>query len=324
MLLTFTTVSGWTPCVASYLSGAQTLIEKPAELLDNEMVPILQQSVRKCARIVYFHTADNPYNSWKATKAQLAGASRDEIKTRAYGITVKPSNTCFRNLDEKVIMPHNEIPIIKDPEANPCIYVLSIDPAGRKPFFMTLFGISANGTHYCIDEYPSPEEGPWADLEKGNNAAGDGGKPNGFGIADYARVIKKMIEGKENVEIIIDPRLGQASYLKSEGTSNILSDLAEHDIHAYPADGLDIETGLQAINSLLAYDTSKPIGFDNHPKLIFSDRCGNTIQCMMNYSVDLGAKSVFKDPTDCVRYVAVGNYKYYEESDFKVTGTGGY
>ena len=113
-------------------------------------------------------------------------------------------------------MPHNEIPIIKDPEANPCIYVLSIDPAGRKPFFMTLFGISANGTHYCIDEYPSPEEGPWADLEKGNNAAGDGGKPNGFGIADYARVIKKMIEGKENVEIIIDPRLGQASYLKAK------------------------------------------------------------------------------------------------------------
>ena len=69
--------------------------------------------------------------------------------------------------------------------------------------------------------------------------------------------------------MIIDPRLGSASYQKAEGTSNIISDLADEDIFVNPADGLDIETGLQAINSFLAYDTSKPIGFDNHSKLIF-------------------------------------------------------
>ena len=324
MLLSFTTVDGWTPCVASYLSGARTLIEKPAELLDGEMAPILQQSVRKCARIVYFWTEQNPYNSWEASKSQLAGASKDEIRTRAYGICVKPSNTCFPNLDSAVIKPHDEIPIIKDPEKNPAIWVLSIDPAGRKPFFMVLCGIDQHGVHYIVDEYPSPEIGPWADLEKGNNASGDAGKPNGFGIGDYCDIIRKMIEGKENVEIIIDPRLGQAQFLKAEGTSDILSEMAEEGISAYPAPGLDVETGLQSINTLLAYDKSKPIDFDNHPKLIFSDRCGNTITCMSNYSVDLGHKSVFKDPTDCVRYIAVSNFKYYEEADLEVTGIGGY
>ena len=39
---------------------------------------------------------------------------------------------------------------------------------------------------------------------------------------------------------------------KAEGTSNIISDLADEGIFVNPADGLDIETGLQAINSLLA------------------------------------------------------------------------
>ena len=56
-------------------------------------------------------------------------------------------------------------------------------------------------------------------------------------------------QGFGNVEMIIDPRLGSASYQKSEGTSNIISDLADEDIFVNPADGLDIETGLQAINS---------------------------------------------------------------------------
>ena len=54
-----------------------------------------------------------------------------------------------------------------------------------------------------------------------------------------------MIKGKKDVEIIIDPRLGAASYQKSEGTSNIISDLQDEDIFASPAEGLPIDDGLQ-------------------------------------------------------------------------------
>jgi hypothetical protein len=285
---------------------------------------VLQHSIRN-ARIVYFHTKNNPYNSWEATKNQLEGASRDEILTRAYGVPTKPANTVFRNLDDKVIMKHSEIPVIKNPKDNPCVYVLSIDPAGAKPWFMLLVAITANGVHYIIDEYPSPDFGAWADLEKGSQGRpGEACQPNGFGISDYAEVIREMTKGLENVDMIIDPRLGSASYQKAEGTSNIISDLADEDIHVYPADGLDIETGLQAINSLLSYDSSKPVGFDNHSKLIFSDKCGNTIHCCSNYQVEHGHKGVCKDPVDCLRYVAVGNFKYYEESELMPTQSGGY
>ena len=80
--------------------------------------------------------------------------------------------------------------------------------------------------------------------------------------------------------------MGAATYAKSEGTSNIINDLHDEGIHAIPADGLPIDDGLQAINSLLSYDTTKPLGYDNHPKLYFSDRCGNTLFCCSNYRLE--------------------------------------
>ena len=42
------------------------------------------------------------------------GAKRDEILCRAYGVPTKPSNTVFQNLDDRVVMKHQEIPVIKD------------------------------------------------------------------------------------------------------------------------------------------------------------------------------------------------------------------
>ena len=122
----------------------------------------------------------------------------------------------------------------------------------------------------------------------------------------------------------MDPRLGAATYQKSVGTSNIIADLQDEGIHCYPAEGLSIDEGLQSINNLLSYDKTKPIGYENHSRLIFSDKCGNTIFCCMNYKVEDGLKGVCKDPVDCLRYIAIGNYQFFEDSKLSVSGTGGY
>ena len=92
-------------------------------------------------------------------------------------------------------MKHSEIPVIKNPQDNPCTYVLSIDPAGAKPWFMILVAITPNGVHYVIDEFPDPSYGAWADMEKGNNGDAEACQPNGYGIKDYAEVIRKMTQG---------------------------------------------------------------------------------------------------------------------------------
>lgn len=334
IISTFTTVSGWSPTVASYLSGAMTLDEVDAELLPGEKVPVLQQPVKKSSRVIYFHTANNPYGGWEAMKNQLSGTRRDEILCRAYGVPVKPSNTTFKNLTSKVIKRHDEIPIIQDPANNPCNWILSVDPAGSKSWFMLLVGVAPNGVHYVVKEWPDPSYGEWADLERGDKGRpGEASLPNGFGIKDYAGVIRKLLSDiseeefvgvKDNVDIIMDPRLGSATYAKAEGTSNIIEDLQEEGINVYPAEALPIEDGLQAINTLLSYDASKPIDFTNHSKLIFSDQCGNTLFCCQNYNVEDGLKAVTKDPVDCLRYVAVGNYQYLDDMSMKPTDPGGY
>lgn len=323
IIATFTTISGWTPTVSSYLSGARTILDTEVDLLE-EKVPLIQQPVRKSARVVYFHTHENPYGGWKAMKAQLDGEREEVIKCRAYGIPTKPSNTVFRNLDDSVIVKHEECPVIRDSKDNPATWVLSVDPAGNKSWFMVLVGVVANGTHYVVDEWPDSSFGPWADLERGERGRpGDAAQPNGYGISDYAETITNMI-GDRECDVIIDPRLGAASYQKSVGTSNIIADLHEHGVQCYPAEGLSIDEGLQSINNLLSYDRSKPVGFDNHPKLIFSDKVQNTLFCMMNYRVEDGPKGVCKDPVDCVRMIATGNYEYLDDESFEVSGTGGY
>ena len=336
MIATFTTISGWTQCVNAYLSGAKTIKETSAELLGGEDVPLIQHPLRKSASVVYFHTKGNPYGGWNAMKNQLIGARKDEILCRAYGVPTKPSDTTFKNLDSRVIMKHSEIPILKDKKNHPAIWILSIDPAGSKSWFMSLIGVSANGTHYLCKEWPDPTIGEWVDLDRGEKAGGvpgDGAKANGYGISEYVDVIREMVKDisdnevlgvTDSLEIIIDPRMGSATYLKAEGTSNIISDLHDHGVNAYPAEGLPIDDGLQAINTLLAYDRDKPIDAFNHPKLIFSDECQNTIFCCMNYRVDDGLKAPCKDPVDCLRMVAIGKYEYLEGESFKVTGTGGY
>ena len=92
----------------------------------------------------------------------------------------------------------------------------------------------------------------------------------------------EKICGDSEVIRVIDPRLGAASYQKAEGSSNIIDDLSDEDIIVQPAEALDIETGLQAINNLLAWDREKEMGLDNHPKLMFSDEW-KLISCMQAY-----------------------------------------
>ena len=105
---------------------------------------------------------------------------------------------------------------------------LSIDPAGAKPWTMVLFGIDPHGVAWAVKEFPDFDTyGGWIDMTKGDKVSpGEAAQPNGFGLRDYAEVIRRM-EGDRMVDRIIDPRLGAASYQKSEGSSNIIDDLAD-------------------------------------------------------------------------------------------------
>lgn len=323
-LVTFTAVDGWNSVVKSLLTGARTEEEVDADLLPGEKVPLVQQPLRKASSVVYFHTADNPFGGWSNMKTQLEGEKRDVILCRAYGVPVKSSRTVFPNLTDDNVAKHSEIPILKNPADNPATWVLSIDPAGAKPWTMVLFGIDLHGVAWAVAEFPDFDDyGPWMDLSKEKGRPGEAAQPNGFGIEDYALEIRRMEGDRENVERIIDPRLGAASYQKAEGSSNIISDLSDAGAPVYAAEALDVETGIQAINNLLSWNREEKMSLENGPRLMFSDRCQNLRACMQEYAVG-DAKHPAKDFVDCVRYFAVGAYEHYEEAELVASGTGGY
>ena len=321
-IISFTAVDGWNSVVKSMLTGAKTVESAKADLLDGEEVPLVQQPLRKASSVVYFHTAANPFGGWSAMKTQLEGEKRETILCRAYGVPVRQSRAVFPSLSDKNFCQPEKLPDFTD--AN---WVLSIDPAGAKPWVMVLFAIDPHGVAWAVKEFPDFDTwGGWIDPTKDKLSAGEAAQPNGYGLKDYADEIRRMesICGDNMVTRIIDPRLGAASYQKSEGSSNIIDDLSDEDIIVEPAEALDIETGIQAINNLLAWDRSKPMDLDNKPRLMFSDECQNLISCMQSYQPGGSLKAPEKDFVDCVRYFAVGNFEYFDEEELIATGGGSY
>lgn len=324
-LISFTAVDGYNLTVKNFISGAKITRDEEAELLPGERVPLVMQPIRQSYSVVFFGTHKNPFGGWPAMKKQLENADRETIKVRAYGVPTRQAKTPFPLLSDKNVRPHEKIPIVADPKSNPASWHLIIDPAGARPFTMIMVGIDAHGVAWVVDEFPNVEEyGPWVDFSKGENGKpGDGQLPLGWGIEDYVAQIKKMEAGKDFVDRTIDPRMGSATYAKTSGSSNIIDDLGDHDIVVNPAPGLGIPEGIQAINNLLAWDTSKPWDRTNCPRLMFSDRVQNTIACMQEWRNDPSSKAASDFP-DCVRYFAVGAHRFIDEADFATTGIGSY
>jgi len=322
MLVTFTPKDGYTSVVKSYLNGARTIKSRKAALLNNQVLPIVQQPMRKNSRIVYFWTKDNPYpiGNYKNLERQLDGAPREEILMRAYGVATKPIGGKFPKFHPDVnIVKHEEIPFIKDKDSS-VTYYHCIDPSGSKPWFMLWAGVTPQAV-YIWAEWPDIGHGLWADMSKGSKGRpGDACRPNGFGIKDYIDLVLDIENDREPLERIIDPRMGVATIQNKEGVTSILDDLQENGMEVIPANISDnmasIENGLQKINSWLAYDNDRPVDSMNHPKLYISDRCEQLIYAMEEYTGTLGKDEPTKDPIDCLRYFAISDIQHISKEDY--------
>ena len=315
MLVSFTAIAGYSPVVKEMIAGAKTLEDKIADLLPGYRVPIIQQPKRKDARIIYFHTADNPYGGFERIKKTLDGAHKDDILCRAYGVPTKPLAGKFPKFSHKHnVVKHEDIPFIKDKDAL-CTHYQIIDPAGKKPWFMLWLGVTALNEIYIWAEFPDIAWGDWADMSKGKRGRpGDAAKPNGYGYNDYIDRMNEIEDGVTIFERLIDPRLGAAKYQAEEMQTDIINELENLEMSVIPAPGYDEDTGIQAINTWLAWDDHKPMEMGNKPMLYVSDRCEQTIYAFTEYTGELGRDEPTKDPIDCVRYAATADIMYIDDS----------
>lgn len=327
MLLTFTVIDGWNDTIQKILAKTRTIKKRYSERMKAEL-PVMQESLSMDSCCIYYAwTEDNPFTSMDQFWKLNASADRATVLARGYGIPSKSIQNVFPAFDREVnVVPHEELPFIKDPEY-PCTRYMAIDPAGSKNWFMVWVAIDAAGTWWIYREWPDYDD--WA--LPGSTAEGKPGpaqKGTRKGIKDYVELIRNMEGGEEIYERIIDPRLGNAQRQAEEGATTLISDLEDHNMIVLPAPGGaggaggEIEDGLQLINNLLAWDQSKPRDSANSPHLFVSDRCQNVIYALQEYTAKGGRDENTKDPIDCLRYLRKANCDFLGDlkPDFSPTG----
>lgn len=320
MLVTFTPIDGYTEVIKEYLDGAKTIESRHAELLKGELVPYVQRSTKRNASVHYFHSQDNPFGGYDRIKKDLQGRPREEILIRAYGVPMKSHATKFPKFNTAVNVMTAEA--MEKAISEDTTRYLIVDPAGSKSWFMCWIAVDESGTFYVYREYPGVNIGDWAEWKGGKWVPGEGAKGRGEGIIEYAEVIRDL-EGKEEIfERLIDPRLGAAKHQVMDGSSSIIEDMEEAGLTFVPAPGLDIEDGLQALISKMAWDTSKPMDAINRPHFYISDECENLIHALAEYTGDAGLKEAWKDPIDVLRYAAIADIDHVSEKNMLVTGGG--
>jgi len=314
LLVTFTPLDGWTEVVRDYLAGAKTVEHKSAELLNNRNVPFVQHSVTRDAGIIYFHSKDNPFGGYDRIAKDLQGRPEAEILTRAYGVPTKSISTKFPNFSRDLnVVAHESINLKGTTK------YLILDPAGRKNWFMAWIAVDQSDTWWIYREWPDVNVGEWARWHGGKWIGGEGSKGLGYGIRDYVDLITGM-ESDTNDSIferLIDPRLGAAKYQTQTGVSSVMADLEDAGLVFLPAPGLDIEDGLQAIQTKLSYNKKSPVDSLNRPHLYISDRCENIIQAFQEYTADGGQDEAWKDPIDCIRYAAVAGIRFIDPNSLR-------
>ena len=324
MLITFTPKDGITETVRYYIEGADTIDSRPAELLKNRMVPYVQHNKLKNTGIIYFHSKDNPWSGYETIVEQCKAKNDDNYTlTAAYGIPTKSYTTRFPNFTKEVnVVKHESIPT-KD-----VTRYMVLDPAGRKNWFICWIAVDVNGTWWVYREWPDSTVGDWARWHGGKWATGEGAKGLGYGIKDYVELITSMeSENSETIfERLIDPRLGAAKYQAQNGASSIIEDLADAGLVFIPAPGLDIEDGLQALQTKMAYNRKEPLSGFNHPHFYISDRCQNIIMALQEYTGEDGLEEAWKDPIDVIRYAAIDGIAHIDGSKSQVSkrAQGGY
>jgi len=320
ILLTFTTLNGWTPLVADICARKKVLSKRYSKLLDKE-IPYEEESLSRAGmRLYYFWTEDNPFIPTKQFLSDLKTRPVEEKLARAHGIPTKAATSKFPKFDESVHI-LEKLPWQEDPEDRKSYTrYMVVDPAGNKPWFIIWAAIDAANRVFIYREWPDESYGMWAEpSETPEGKPGQAQKPLGYGIDDYVEVMQEVEQNDEIFERLIDPRMSQAKTPSRDGATTLLTELEDAGYTFIPAPGIDIEDGIALINDRLSYDTTQPISSSNSPKLYISASCVNVIDAFKNYS-GYSREESWKDPIDCIRYLLVSGACHADSEGIVDTG----
>jgi len=357
LLWSYTPVDGMTPTIAEAVGDSgQVLESRPAELLSERVnvpdlprghMPYVQAAAMKRAVVVYFWSEFNPFGDgdrsfYEGVKEDVAGKSADYTARIAHGYTRQTKGKPFPKFGPWNRIKAGDLPwrlgdkgTGRQGDKGTCFHF--IDPAGGRNWFHFWVRVY-EGRHYIYREWPSEQEyGEWAipdDSSNGDNPAklhkaGPAQNSAGWGYTTMKRRWRELEKGELIVERYVDPRAGKNPHADEHGGTCIVDDFAEDGVdeegrvvpgmELTPASGVSVELGIEAINELLDWDQERPLDMvTNAPKLLVSEDCKNVIGALEHWPGVLGGeKHPWKDPIDCLRYMAVSDLANvaYEEDE---------
>jgi hypothetical protein len=334
------------------------------------MMPLLEYGADPTKRVIYFWTQDCCYPAFGyETLSELLRSKRATVamvKTRAYGWPSKVRDARFPILDEKVhaIAPAaaraGEIP--KD-----ATWYMFLDPAEGRNHVMQWYAKTRDGREILAREWPQQDDfipgfglvGPWAvDATRGkalDGVPGPAQQPMNLTPAQYvaemdrveAELGKDYTHEGQPIHVtrrIMDSRGGDkmvagrsyftefAALKNAAGRHCVFEDASGKELNPRSSNP-DAVCGVSLIDGALGYDTQKPVGPSNHPRLMVvyappdvdageevPHGCANSWDSLKHWTGADGLKGARKDFIDLFHYAQREEMEWEDTTPRPLTG----
>ena len=311
MLIAFTPINGYTPFIAEYLKGSETLKTRRASLLNREL-PVQQYSPKRDASVVYLHSDENPFGGYSRIAKDLRDRPEEEILVRAYGVPVKSVTSLlpFFNTEVNVLGEEKNkygmsFPDISDRSRFTSYQV--VDPAGARNFTALWAAVDRDGYVYIRREWPDRDTyGEWAMFGDPKWKTGPATKKIGLNVKGYVDLFEEI---EQDIGVEVFERIGDSRYFATENENNedLFMLFDQHGMLFYPSDGRMEELGISAVDEWFTYNPNEPIDSVNRPMCYIHKECGNLIDSLLNYNSQGKADEALKDFFDLIRYLRMAN-----------------
>jgi len=331
MLLGFTPIDGYTPFVAEYLKGAETLKTRRAELLGRD-VPVQQYSPERDAGIVYLHSDENPFGGYDRIAKDLKTASEDTIMVRAYGLPTKSMTSLVPNFSPEINVlssePNKYGQVFPDKESLTWYQV--VDPAFARNYVSIWAGVSEDEEIFIRREWPDRETyGEWALFGDPKWRYGPAAKKIGYDVQKYCELFEEI---EDELGIEVTERIGDSRFFAKENENNtdLFTSFYDYGFSFLPSDGQTEMVGTTALDDWFFYNPDYEIDEANRPRCYVHKDCGNLIESIVSYNSNGKNDEALKDFFDALRYLRMSNAgmgpDYFAQSDMRSTTNkkGGY
>jgi hypothetical protein len=331
MILGFTPIDGYTPFVAEYLKGAETLETRNAELLD-KAVPVKQYSPERDAGIVYLHSDENPFGGYDRIAKDLKNSSQDTIMVRAYGLPTKSMTSLIPNFSPEVNVLSDEPNKygMTFPPVDSLTWYQVVDPAFARNYVSIWAGVSEAENIYIRREWPDRDTyGEWALFGDPKWRYGPAAKKVGYDVEKYVELFQEV---EEELGIQVVERIGDSRFFAKENENNVdlFTSFYDYGMSFIPSDGQAEAVGATALDEWFFYNHDYEIDEANQPRCYVHKDCGNLIESIISYNSSGKSDEALKDFFDALRYLRMSNAgmgpDYFSDHSMETTmkNTGGY